>query len=84
MSRYIDADALIKNHPKICSMNMKYNLDLAPTLDLVERPVTCGECIYRDTANCPVADKLQNNITTGYFSPVFMKYCGVGKRKEQK
>lgn len=33
--RLIDADALIEKHPEICSRSMKFNLDLAPTIDAV-------------------------------------------------
>ena len=31
--RLIDADALISDYPTICSRSMKFNLDLAPTID---------------------------------------------------
>jgi len=43
MMRLIDADALISSHPTICSRDMKFNLDLAPTIDAVE-VVRCKDC----------------------------------------
>lgn len=42
--RPIDANALIKKHPEICSRDMKFNLDLAPTLSLN----TLRDAIYQD------------------------------------
>ena len=52
--RLIDADALIKKHPKVCSLDMKFNLALAPTIDAA--PVVHGEWLdfFRDfsTAEC--------------------------------
>lgn len=41
--RLIDADALIADHSVVCSRSMKFNLDLAPTIDAVP-VVRCGEC----------------------------------------
>ena len=43
--RLIDADALIKAHENICSRSMKFNLDLAPTIDAVE-VVRCKDCVH--------------------------------------
>lgn len=54
--RLIDADALIKKHPEICSRDMKFNLDLAPTIDVLQlarelkhhckKQTTCSECEF--------------------------------------
>ena len=41
--RLIDADALEREHKDVCSRSMKYNLDLAPTIDAVP-VVRCREC----------------------------------------
>ena len=39
--RLIDADALIERHKTVCSQSMKYNLDLAPTIEA--EPVKQGK-----------------------------------------
>ena len=41
--RLIDADALIEKHREVCSYSMKFNLDLAPTVDAVP-VVRCKDC----------------------------------------
>lgn len=43
--RLIDADALIEKHREVCSYSMKFNLDLAPTVDAVP-VVRCCDCKY--------------------------------------
>lgn len=43
--RLIDADALVKKYPWVVSRSMKFNLDLAPTIDAV--PVVHARWRYK-------------------------------------
>lgn len=63
--RPIDADALIKKHPEICSRDMKFNLDLAPTIDAVP-VVRCLECKRYD-ADWFFCDRLEINTDHDFF-----------------
>ena len=86
--RLINAEALLKNtvnagnlHPGVPVVTVG-TVNLAPTVEAV--PVKCGECKFRDTVQCPVANHLRSTDghTDGYFSPVIIKYCGSGERKD--
>ena len=77
--RLIDANALASNHPTIVSRSMKFNLDLAPTVDAVP-VVRCRECVNRNTCDCPLTYAVQWGI--GNEEPSDDDFCSYGERKE--
>ena len=79
--RLIDANALIKAHRRVCSMDMKYNLDLAPTVDAVE-VVRCAECKHWKKFQSSLIGEVM--CCTGQGSVLIQKgatdFCSSGER----
>jgi hypothetical protein len=84
-SDYISKSALedeFSSYPGEIDREIYDMLHMAPTLDLVPAPVTCGECKYKENAKynhkgflvCPAS---WMEITDDDF-------CSYGERKEQK
>jgi len=90
MPRYIDADALLKRSSnnalldaELCGWNDFVDIiGDAPTLDLVPRPVICGECKYAKKYQKVYLMCLNPDKQCGFVNNDF--YCANGKRKEQK
>ena len=78
--RLIDADALAEMHRETCSDNMKFNLDLAPTVDATV-VVHCGKCRNnRRTEFGKLYCSRPMGKTFGYIPVDDDDFCSGGKR----
>lgn len=83
--RLIDADALIQDMKTICNRSQfgrqtaKMCVKRAPTVDAVA-VVRCGECVNRNTCDCPLTYAVQWGI--GNEEPSDDDFCSYGERKE--
>jgi len=78
--RLIDADKLVEKHRETCSNSMKYNLDLAPTVDAVP-VVRCKDCKHYDRGECyhPRHERHLQSIRQEDDD-----FCSYGERKEER
>ena len=80
---YISKSALIKaveNERQITvsnRCNFKDIINTIPTVDTVSDPVKCEDCIRNDKNGCPFVE----DDGQGLYTPLEIKYCGMGKRK---
>lgn len=91
MPRYIDADKLRKESKMLYSIHAfepveaytQDQIDAAPTVDLVPRPVKCGECEYLETLYTEAGAVGHCNLgERETFGCKPDDFCSCGKRKD--
>ena len=86
-SDYISRDATFKlfedepwadDNERDYAEDLLLNVPSAP----VESVVHCSECIHKDSASCPVSKYENRGGESFYKTPIVLKFCSYGKRKD--